>query len=306
MKKLKYYMVMASVCSLTMTGCMDGEDIGFDDGWQEPLLYESPYGNNALEETNVVTIKELKEKYKMRFLRSDTYEQVTEDLQIKGYVTGNDITGNIYNEVDLQDENGDAIIIAVAQGGISGYLPVGTEILIELKGLYVGNYRMQPEIGVPYTNPTTGKTSLSRMNRMLWQEHFKITGETKEVKPVLFADCSTDTDTDWDLDNDAGKLGIIKNVSIKSGSYYDSSAGKSFELAFDENSLFADPTDIGYSVSWYLNELPTSVIIYNSPYSDFAGRKLPQGKFNVTGIMKRYNSTWEVIIRDENDIEEVY
>lgn len=303
MNNLKYIM-MTLTCGLAMTACHDGEDIGFDDGWQEPLLYESPYGNNALQETNVITIKELKERYKLRFLRSDTYEQVNEPLQIKGYVTGNDVTGNIYNEVPIQDENGDAIIIAVSQGGIYGYLPVGTEILVELQGLYVGNYRMQPEIGMPYTN-SKGVTSLSRMDRFTWHQHFKITGVTKTIEPEIFADGAASSDTDWDLDSDAGKLGIVKNVSIKSGSYYDSSAGKSFELVFDADSKFADPTDIGYSVSWYLNELPTSVIIYNSPYSDFAGRTLPQGKFNVTGIMKRYNSSWEIIIRDENDIEEI-
>lgn len=296
--------MVAIACGLTMTACHDGEDIGFGNGWQEPLQYESPYGNNELQETNLITIKQLKEKYKMRFLRNDTYEQVTEPLQIKGYVTANDVTGNVYNEVPIQDEEGNAIIIAVSQGGIYGYLPVGTEILVELNGLYVGNYRMQPEIGMPYTN-SKGATSLSRMNRFTWQQHFKITGKTKQIEPVLFVDGATSSNTTWNLDDDAGKLGILKNVSIKSGSYYDSSAGKSFELVFNADSKFADPTEIGYSVSWYLNELPTSVMMYNSPYSDFAGRTLPQGKFNITGIMKRYNSSWEIIIRDENDIEEI-
>lgn len=304
MNKIKYLM-LASACCLMMTACVDGEDIGFDDGWQEPLITESPYGNNNIRETNLVTVKELKEAYKMRFLRSDTYEQVTESMQLKGYVTANDVSGNIYNEVVIEDENGDAIIIAVAQGGIYGFLPVGTEILVELKDLYVGNYRMQPEVGVPYTNPTTGKTSLSRMSRFLWQSHFKITGNTKDIEPRLVADGATGS-VDWNLDEDAGKLATIKNVSIKEGSYYDSSAGKSIALTFDEKSMFADPVDIGNSVSWQFNELPSSVIIYTSPYCDFAARTLPQGKFNVTGILKRYNSTWEIIIRDENDIEELF
>ena len=31
---------------------------------------------------------------------------------------------------------------------------------------------------------------------------------------------------------------------------YDSSAGKSIALTFDEKSMFADPVDIGNSVSW--------------------------------------------------------
>ena len=46
-------------------------------------------------------------------------------------------------------------------------------------------------------------------------------------------------------------------------------------------------------------------MIYNSPYCDFASKVLPQGKCNITGIVKRYNNYWEIIIRDENDVEEL-
>lgn len=287
MKKLKYIM-MAAVCCLA-TGCHDGEDIGFDDGWQEPLQSESPYGNNSIEETNVVTIKQLKEMYKEEVTTSYQYAKVEEPLQIKGYVTGNDISGNIYNEVVIQDDSNSAIIIAVSQGGIFGYLPVGTEILVELKDLYVGNYGLQPEIGVPYTSTSTGKTYISRMNRFLWNEHFKITGRTKTILPELFADGDVSGSTTWNLDEDGGKLGTIKNVTFKYN---------------NENSVYANP-DGGKSVSWYFKGFSSDIMVYTSPYCDFANKPLPQGKVNITGIIKRYNKKWEIIIRSEDDVEEV-
>lgn len=288
MKILKYYFLMASTC-LTVTGCIDGEDIGMDNGWQEPLPYEAPYGNNQIKETNVISIKDLKERYKSNITTSYSYAKVEDELQIKGYVTGNDIAGNIYNEVVIQDDSNEAIIIAVSQGGMFGYLPVGAEILVDLKGLYVGNYGKQAEIGVPYTN-SKGNTYVSRMNRFLWQKHFKITGKSKKIEPELFADGATGTATTWNLDTDGGKLGVIKNVSFRGAK---------------ANSLFADPTGSS-SVSWYFNEFKgTNIMIYTSPYCDFAGRTLPQGKCNITGIVKRYNDKWEFIIRDENDIEEI-
>lgn len=302
MKNIKYILFAFACCLLT--GCMGGEDIGFDDDWSDPTGDIAPYGNNDLKETNVMTIAELKDMYKTvvttDYRDGVAYQKIDRDTQIKAYVTGNDVSGNIYNEVVLQDETG-AIIVAVAQGGINSYLPVGTEILVELKDLYIGNYRMQPEIGVPYTN-SNGQTYVSRMNRFTWQEHFKITGNKKEIVPEVFADGTTRTT--WSLDKDAGKLGTIKNVTIKNGSYYDSDKQTSVSLKFGPDAKYADP-DINYSVSWYFNEQPTTVMIYNSPYSDFAARILPQGKCNITGILKRYNSSWEIIIRDEKDIEEL-
>ena len=114
MKNLRYLLISASLC-LGLSSCVDGEDIGFGDGWQEPLMKESPYGNNNIKETNVVTIKALKERFHTYINTSYSYIKVEEELQIKGYVTGNDLAGNIYNEVVIQDESNQAIIIEIGR-----------------------------------------------------------------------------------------------------------------------------------------------------------------------------------------------
>ena len=278
--KIFNYIMSAFACVM-LASCMG-------DSYDEPDLKQSPYGNNGINEENIISIAQLKEMYKTNILTSYSYAQVTEDLKIKGVVTGNDISGNIYNEVPIQDETG-AIIIAVAQGGIYGYLPVGTEIIVSLKDLYVGNYGKQAEVGVPTTN-SSGSTYVGRMSRMLWNDHFKITGVMKDVEPELFADGATGAATTWNIDADGGKLGVIKNVSIRN---------------VTPQSVYAEPSG-KTSVSWYFNEFKgTSIMIYNSPYCDFASKVLPQGKCNITGIVKRYNNYWEIIIRDENDVEEL-
>ena len=278
--KIFNYIMSAFACVM-LASCMG-------DSYDEPDLKQSPYGNNGINEENIISIAQLKEMYKTNILTSYSYAQVTEDLKIKGVVTGNDISGNIYNEVPIQDETG-AIIIAVAQGGIYGYLPVGTEIIVSLKDLYVGNYGKQAEVGVPTTN-SSGSTYVGRMSRMLWNDHFKITGVMKNVEPELFADGATGAATTWNIDADGGKLGVIKNVSIRN---------------VTPQSVYAEPSG-KTSVSWYFNEFKgTSIMIYNSPYCDFASKVLPQGKCNITGIVKRYNNYWEILIRDENDVEEL-
>ncbi len=277
MKRLKY--ILSGVMTILLASCMDG-------GYPEVDLNTPPYGNNSLTETNVITIADLKSKYESYVKTSYTYTQIEEDIQLKAYVTGNDIEGNIYNEVVLQDATG-AIVIAVQQGGMSGYLAEGTEILVSLKGLYIGNYGKQAEIGVPYTN-ASGSTYVSRMPAALWQEHFKIIGyKANAIEPQEF----TVSDLkNWDGFVDGGKLGILKNVSIRN---------------VNAATTWSDPKG-STSVSLYFKEITGSnTMIYTSPYCDFAGLKVPQGKFNITGIFKNYNGKCEIIIRKISDVEEI-
>ena len=297
MKDFKYMMI-AVVCTF-LASCMADTD-----SFEKPKLDVPPYGNNKIECTHLVTIQELKETYKTPmtadYRNGGSFEKVTEETQIRGYITANDISGNIYNEVAIQDETG-ALFIEIQQGGLFGYLPVGTEIIVELKGLYVGNYRMQPLVGMPSKvsqGVNQGKDQLGKISRMLWQDHFRITGNMGTIEPKVFDKDSYKNE--WNDFDDAGKLGIMKKVSFLKGSYYNGVT--SVPLPYDAEAQFANP-DLNASISWYLNEFPQTVMLYNSNYSDFAANLLPHSMVSVTGVVKRYNSNWEIIMRDINDIQ---
>lgn len=283
MKKYKFILSLL-VALFTFTGCMD-------DGWDEPT--DAGRGNTALSESNVITIAQLKKDYKS-YVQTDyrdgkAYCKITEPTQIKAVVTGNDIKGNLYSEIALQDSTG-AIIVAISESGICGYLPVGTEILVELQGLYVGNYGLQPEIGVPFTN-TSGGTYVSRMSRILWNSHFKYTGNTKVTEPKVF-NASTWVKSAANGFDDCGKLGVLKGVTIKVN---------------NDTTTWASPSAGSGSKTLYVSggNTDSRTEIYTSNYADFAADFVPRGKVNVTGIFKRYNSYWEVIIRSLDDVEAV-
>ena len=169
MKNIKYLyiLMMALVTGFGLTSCMD-------DDWKNPVGETSPFGNNSLTEKNVISIEDLKAKYNVtKDMINDTV-RIEDGLQIKGTVTGNDIEGNIYNEVTVDDGTG-GIIVCVAQGGLCGQLQVGQEVLIDLGGLYIGTYRTQPQIGVPYTATSASgakSTYPSRIARAEWQTRF--------------------------------------------------------------------------------------------------------------------------------------
>lgn len=288
MKNIKYLLMLVLACSL-FTGCMD-------DDWDTPNAeaLNKAYGNQEIAETNVITIGSLKEQYESVINAStNSYEQITEDVQIKGRVVGNDIGGNIYNEVSIDDGTG-AILICISQGGLFSYLPVGQEIVVDLKGLYIGGYGKQAEIGMPYTN-AKGNSYVSRMSRVLWNKHFKLTGVADASKVIAEEfDVSKRTKEEYFTANN-GKLMTIKNVEFTNA---------------DGKTTFApsEEKDAANSVNRGLSQngkpiATSSIVVRTSSYADFAAKQLPTGKLNITGVFTRYRTTWQILIRDERDIQ---
>lgn len=275
--KTTYLLIFALACTL-FSSCMNGD-------WDEPDFNgAAPYGNNSLTEQNVITIAELIKKYPNVFASTDQNKQIDEDIMIKGRITGNDVGGNIYKQVTLQD-NTAAIIIAINEGGLNGYLAEGSEILVDLKGLYIGGYRKQPEIGAPYNG-----TSIGRMQKDIWAKHFKILGspDASLIQPVDFSTIKNE------MDANCAKLVTLKDVTFKEA---------------DGKSTFSTGTSTGNAVNQELDGYGSKVVIRTSTYADFAAITLPYDnvakkklKCDITGIATRYNSTWQILIRKTSDI----
>lgn len=276
MKQLKYF-AWAFACCL-LAGCY-GSD------WDEALAPVT-YGNPSLIEDNIITIAQLKSDYAS--IIETSLKQVTEDVKIKGRVTGNDIGGNIYSEVALDDGTG-AILVCISEGGLFSYMPVGQEVLVSLKDLYIGGYGQQPEIGTPYTNKN-GRTYVSRMAPSVWKTHFKLIGipNPSAVTPVEF-DKAKYKDANYIKEN-CGKLMVIKNVIFKNA---------------DGVRTFAPEAekDAGNGVNRGLVGLAdNNLVVRTSSYADFAGDPLPEYPVDLIGVFTRYNSTWQILIRTKDDI----
>lgn len=288
MKKIKFI----AMALMAMTGLMLGSCMG--DGYADPdmVIPAAPYGNNLLREKNVVSIAQLKSDYKTT-INGGGYKLIDKPMMIKGYITGNDISGNLYQQVALQDETG-AILVDINAGGLHGYLPVGQEILIDLNGLYIGSKGKQAQIGGIYTNLKTGATYVGKMDRPTWQKHFKLLDEpdASNVKAEVF-DLSKATDATY-LDENAGKLMTIKGVKFTSAN------GKTVWAANDETSKqYLKDAESGQWLS------SNTIMVYTSGYARFANAILPEGAFDITGIFTRYNNTWQIIIRNTDDLSPV-
>lgn len=281
---------------VAMSGLMLGSCMG--DGYADPDMTikvpAAPCGNNYLKEQNVITIAQLKSDYATP-INGGSFKLIDKDIMLKATVTGNDISGNLYNEVSVQDETG-ALLVCVNASGLYGYLPVGTELLIDLKGLYVGGYGKQAEIGGVYTNLKTGATSVGKMDRATWEKHFKIMNpdeaDASKVVPEVF-DLSKASDAAY-LEANAGKLMTIKMVKFAGAN------GKNVWAANDETtnqSLINAET--GKMIS------SNNLVVRTSGYARFANAVLPDGVYDITGIFTRYNNVWQILVRNTDDLAAV-
>ncbi len=283
MKNFKYIkLVMAALLlGLSVNSCMD-------DDWDNPTGDIPPYGNNDLQETNVVTIAELKDMYSFALQEQTDTARITENVQIKARVTGNDVGGNIYNQIAVDDGTG-ALLICINFGGLWSYLPVGQEILVDLKDLYIGTYGNQPQIGTPYTSKS-GYTSPSRMSHTLWNEHFKLLGEADASKvDTLEFDMSKVDDTEY-MEENCGRLMVVRGITLPQANG---------ERTFAP----ADAATSGNAVNRMVSGT-TKLVVRTSTYADFAGTAMPEGKVDIVGIFTRYRDTWQILMRQDGDFKQ--
>ncbi|WP_312186066.1 DUF5689 domain-containing protein [Sphingobacterium sp.] len=231
--------------------------------YEAPLLVEPIYnGPNAN-----ITIAALKEKYS----NITDPKVIDEDLIIKALVTGNDVSGNIYKQLYIQDETG-AINMGVDQNSIYTTFRAGQEVYVNLKGLSMVKYGGELQIGFTGTNA----------NRIAWeifQEHTKVSGwpNAANLSP-LEVDLSK---LDASMVN---KLVIIKNVRFNNGGInaYAGGTATVSEVVKDANGKTLD--------------------VRNSNFSTFAKEILPKGKGTLVGILGRYNGGWQLFLRDKTDV----
>src|SRR5690554_1377078 len=150
--------------------------------------------------------RELKDMYK-----GETVE-ILEDLILAGYITSSDQMGNFFGILHFQDRpvdptEGFQIEIDVRDSYL--LYPVGSKVLIKLRGLYLGKSRGIFKIGGQYTS--FGNISVGRLPAAVVDQHLFVSCDAvKIMEPVQI----TLADLTGDL---ASTLVQIHNIEIKEG-----------------------------------------------------------------------------------------
>ncbi len=276
--KTRYMFLAIAITSMGLAACMDKD-------WEAPQFDEPLYGNNSImkeEGDKVITIGELKEKYSSLInASSDGVKEITDDWQLQVVVNGNDEGGNLYKQISVQDPTG-AIIVGINGSNLYPYMPVGQQLLINLKGLHIGGYRKQAQIGALYNG------SIGRMDTDVWEQHVRLLKEGE-------IEAKVDT---VDFDENADKY-ILSGRIVKLSGVTISGEGTQV-LAPEDGSV-----TLSSNCANRLINGKSSLVLRTSSYSKFANRAIPKGKADVYGVCTRYNNTWQILMRTESDLQEI-
>ena len=275
--KTRHIFLAIAIAYVGFSSCMDKD-------WEAPQFDEPLYGNNSImkqEGDKVITIGELKEKYSSLINAStDGSKEITEDWQLQVVVNGNDEGGNLYKQISIQDHTG-AIIVGINGSNLYPYMPVGQQLLINLKGLYIGGYRKQAQIGALY------RDGIGRMDTDVWEQHVRL------LKP---GEIEAKVDT-VDFDENADKYALSGRIVRLSGVTI---SGEGTQVLAPED---GSVTLTSNCANRLINN-KSSLVLRTSSYSKFANRAIPKGKVDVYGVCTRFNNTWQILMRTESDLQE--
>lgn len=268
------------MCGVGLTSC---------ENYDDPVTGNA-YGNNSIPEGRTISIAALKEKYN-EFIdtSTDTYTTINEETRIEGVIIGDDESGNIYKQLVVGDETG-AIIVGVNNSGLYAFCPVGQKVVIDCKGLQIGSYRRLAQIGTIYD----GK--VGRMPEYVWKKRVRLINEPQlfydELKPLVIS--SADELTAIDM-KQAPLLVTLKDVSFPDANGTVTYAAE--EDVANPNLSFVE-RDINYA-----DGTKCKAVAHTSIYANFSDEPLPKGTLDITGILTRYNNSWQLIIRTANDVK---
>lgn len=212
-------------------------------------------------------------------------EVITENAYIEGYVSSTDESGNIYKTLYLQDAPENPTEgLTVSIDLVSSYtrFPQGSKIYIELKGLAVTSYGNVKQLG----QMTSSGTRIPE----------------KEIPGHIFRDCSIRADI------------VPKKLDISQFADHQALIGCLIQLddvEFDEKALCTSFAPAGETVSKTIGQgwntqtqsYEKKVIVRNSGYASFANRIVPAGRGKFTGILSRYNSSYQLYVNRLSDLD---
>ena len=268
MKKISLYISALALAMFGLTAC--------DDNWETPPM-DVPTEGADVEPT--LTIAELKAMYWQDAASYGTPVTALPDGRhavIKGTIVSSTVSGNIYKAVYVQDSTG-AICIGVDTTALEKVMPMGVGVAIDVTGLQIGRYSGAMQLG---------KADGSSVNRITYKElrpHLALDyfGGKLDTTVTTLADLpkpSQETIREW-----GGKLVRINNVRFQE-------AGQDF----------AEGSNTSRHITDSLGKNP--IIVYDSPYADFAYDTMPYGVGDVVGILSNYNNSWQLLLIDINGV----
>ena len=261
MSKLAKLFFSLSILATVFNGCVKTD------------IDEPPYNTNYPSYNANFSIKDLKAMHTL-----DGFEEITEDILLKAVVVADDRTGNFYKTLVIQDSTA-GIDLRINATNLFNTLPVGRRVYIKAKGLTIGDYNGNFQLGAGTYKDDEGRDALSSIEEPEIDKYI-IKGEFNV--PVVPAVRTLSELTAADENT---------LIQLNGMEVADADLGKTYaDYQVNSNRTFKDCSN-------------KTVVVRTSGYSTFALNTLPEGNGTMLAIYTVFGTTKQLIIRDTADIK---
>lgn len=271
MKSSKIFLLSGIVIAICATLVLSSCNKKFD---------EPPYPTTTLAESGVKATMTIDGLKTFAAVGSGSFYQIADSIVIIGTVSANDKSGNIYKQIYIQDTSG-GIAINIEGSGLYNQFPVGREVAVFCKNLYMTNRSGMLELCVKTVENGTPKVLGITPGQF---DQFIKEGALDQP---LTAKVVTTSQLGKKLQ---GSLVRLENQQVVSpdvlfSTYSDSSANKN---------------TVNINIESCTGE---KNIIRTSGYAAFAAFPVPVGNGSITAIYTVFNTTNQLLIRDTSDVQ---
>ena len=277
MKKFFKSILLVTFTALVMSGCSESDK-------------NYTTGTPAIQTAELTTSKLVSDINTLAIVAGSTPTLYTNDDIIEAYVTSNDAAGNFYKSISFQSIPTDAsppigFSVSVDKSMLfeNGFTP-GRKVYIKLKGLYYAIIYGSMQIGVADATQTTGMSGISKNDLGLYLfPSATIVSEETMVRHMSLATA-------------ANNANLNTLIEIDNTQFADNSIARTY---FDIDSG-------GYATNHDIVDVTlggTTRFCRISQYAPFSVDRVPAGRGSIRGVMTKYNSDFQFIVRQESDFK---
>ena len=204
---------------------------------------------------------------------------------IEAYVISSDEGGNFYKSMYFQPTDGSKgfnLSVDISNAYAQNFQP-GKKVFLKLNNLAYANPTSFGR-GLIFGAPPTEQYAVDRIPTLEYPKYLipscDIVSEDAIVHKITLAQALSG----------ANYLNTL--VEIDDVQFTDEAAGGTYD---------SNRTD-EYDSSIFITDGAKTLTIRTSRFANFAGHKVPTGKGKIRGVLTRYNSTYQIIMRTERDV----
>ncbi|MBF2708969.1 DUF5689 domain-containing protein [Flavobacterium soyangense] len=206
-----------------------------------------------------------------------------EDI-IEGYVISSDEGGNFYKSMYFQPLDGTkGFNLSIDETNIytKNFQP-GKKVFLKLKGLAYGN-PTSFAVGLTFGAPPTEQYVVDRLSGLSYKNYLipscDVISEDAIVHKITLAQATSD-------------VFLNTLVEFDNVQFTDESSSGTYDTFRNDD----------YDSSIYITNGINSLIVRTSRFANFAGYKVSSGKGKIRGVLTKYNSSYQIILRTERDV----